>query len=116
MKTGKSANNFSGNYVGLQAAAIIAVRSVTHFYNSKTGQTLPSDVLTIIPYDGPLISVMWGVQRRLGRRGFVDINAGPEITIPPKKGPEYYFGAPFYKNGKQPSLSLRVNAVIGLGW
>jgi hypothetical protein len=120
MRTGKSANNFSGNYLGLQLAATISARSVTHYYDSKTGETLLSEVSKLIMYDGPLFSAMWGVQRRLGKLGFVDINVGPELTLPRRPPSSYYTVGPnpfeIYKNNYRPSVSFRVNAVIGLGW
>ncbi|GAB3924576.1 hypothetical protein GCM10028804_25020 [Larkinella terrae] len=119
IREGKSANNFSGNYVGLQFTKALSVRVIQHFYDTKTGQSVRTDNDDLAyAYNAPLVSAMWGMQRRLGRQGFVDINAGPEVTFPRRMKDPYLLGHAFefYKNNYQPSLTLRVNAVIGLGW
>ncbi|GAB3913391.1 hypothetical protein GCM10028803_57480 [Larkinella knui] len=119
IREGKSANNFSGNYVGLQFTKALSVRVIQHVYDTRTGATIGTynnDVA--YGYNAPLFSALWGIQRRLGRRSFVDINAGPEVAIPKREKNPYTLGPmfEFYKNNYQPSLTLRVNAVIGLGW
>ncbi|WP_133299914.1 hypothetical protein [Larkinella punicea] len=121
IREGKSANNFSGNYIGLQHTRALSVWVIQHWYDTKTGESVRTDNYDIGgSYNAPLVSAMWGIQRRIGRRGFIDLNVGPEITIPKReKERQIYTGQPFfnlYKNSNQPSLSLRVNAVIGLGW
>jgi hypothetical protein len=120
IREGKSANNFSGNYIGLQFTKALSVRVIQHRYDTRTGESVGTENYDIGgSYDAPLVSAMWGIQRRLGRRGFVDINAGPEVTIPRREKNFYNLGRPLfdiYKNTYGPSLSLRVNAVIGLGW
>lgn len=57
MREGKSANNFSNNYLSTQASGIIRG---TGEYKSHIGGAL-----------------LWGAQRRLGRVGYIDFNAGP---------------------------------------
>ncbi|WP_460672762.1 hypothetical protein [Larkinella ripae] len=119
IRQGKSANNFSGNYVGLQVTKAISVRMIQHIYDTKTGQSVRTEDYDVAgAYNAPLVSALWGLQRRLGRRGFVDINAGPEVAIPRRVKEPFLLGSyfEFYKNNYQPSLTLRVNAVIGLGW
>ncbi|RAK02441.1 hypothetical protein LX87_00561 [Larkinella arboricola] len=122
IQEGKSANNFSGNYVGLQLTKGLSARVIQHIYDTKTGASVRTENGDYgSAYNAPLLSAMWGMQRRLGRRGFVDINAGPEVTIPVRewKRRDIYTYLPFikmYKNSNRLSLSLRVNAVIGLGW
>jgi len=112
IQQGKSANNFSGNYIGLQLTKSISVHSLSHYYRTPSGESLYTinDDLTRY-YDRPFLGLHWGMQRRLGRRGFFDINAGPEVNF-------YQANSQlqFYKRKNQPSLSLQVNAVVGLGW
>ncbi|WP_138995034.1 hypothetical protein [Larkinella sp. C7] len=121
IREGKAANNFSGNYIGIQYTRALSVRVIEHRYDTKTGSSVGTNNYDIGgAYGAPLLSAMWGFQRRIGRRGFVDLNVGPEITIPKREknhlyGPGRALGD-FYKNTYGPSLALRVNAVIGLGW
>jgi hypothetical protein len=119
IREGKSANNFSGNYVGVQFTKALSVRVIQHVYDTRTGATLGTyndDVA--YGYNAPLFSAMWGIQRRLGRRSFIDVNVGPEVTIPKREKNPYTLGPmfEFYKNNYSPSLALRVNATIGIGW
>jgi hypothetical protein len=119
IREGKGANNFSGNYVGLQFTKALSVRVIQHVYDTRTGATVDTyNDEVAYGYNAPLFSAMWGIQRRLGRRGFVDMNVGPEVAFPKREKDPYTLGHmfEFYKNNYQPSLTLRVNAVIGLGW
>lgn len=58
---GRSANNFSGNYLGLEWAQDIRIR--------KSDATLPQSI-----YHG--VSARFGIQRRLFRYGYFDISYG----------------------------------------
>ncbi|GAB3248110.1 hypothetical protein GCM10027347_04160 [Larkinella harenae] len=120
IREGKSANNFSGNYVGLQVARALSVYNARHLYDTRTGEPVRTEKYDMAgSYNAPLIAAMWGIQRRVGRRGFFDINAGPEITVPRRPEDPYGNSLPnsyFYKNSDRPGFALRVNAVIGLGW
>ncbi|MFD1144813.1 hypothetical protein ACFQ4C_27030 [Larkinella insperata] len=119
IRKGKGANNFSGNYAGLQVARIIFNQANNHTYDTRTGQTVRNIRINGIgTYDFPVAYPHWGVQRRIGRLGFIDVNAGPEMTLPQKKDSDPIFngGVYFFKKYHKPTVSLRVNAVIGLGW
>ncbi|MCW5921473.1 MAG: hypothetical protein KIS77_03960 [Saprospiraceae bacterium] len=63
VREGRSANNFSGNYLGLQLA-------YTHYGTNLSGEEarLASDQLTM--------ALRWGWQRRLFRRGFSEVSFG----------------------------------------
>ncbi|MGA0559441.1 hypothetical protein ACO2Q8_22475 [Larkinella sp. VNQ87] len=119
IRKGRSANNFSGNYAGLQVSKVIVNQTNRRIYDTKTGQTVRTDRINGIgTYDFPVVFPHWGMQRRMGRLGFVDVNAGPEITVPHKydSAPIFNDGSHFFEKYYKPTVALRVNAVIGLGW
>lgn len=61
IKQGKSANNFSGNYFSIQQTNLV--------YH-------PGAIIGI-----PGIELLYGLQRKLGRRGFIDVNLGPRYDL-----------------------------------
>lgn len=115
IRKGNSANNFSGSYLGFQLTKVIINHAVNHIYDTRTGETVRTENYNgVSSFENSLAVFTWGMQRRLGRRGFIDINAGPEMTIPNKKPNPVHIT--FFENNNKPTFSLRVNAVIGLGW
>jgi len=62
------------------------------------------------------VSLLWGAQRRLGRRGYIDLNAGPQLILQNRPGPYTHLLVPLYQNPNRPSLSFQFNATVGLGW
>ena len=75
IKRGKSANNFSANYFSLQSnngwEAGYAF-SGSGLYVQREGT-----------YYRPSVSLLYGIQRRLGKRGFVDVNLGGTYHVTP---------------------------------
>lgn len=113
IRQGKSANNFSGNYLGLQVAKALSVRQISHLYDTGTGQSVGTqNSNNAYSYEAPLLGLMWGMQRRLGSRGYFDVNVGPELTLPQR----YESFIQFKNNSNRFGAALRVNASIGLGW
>ena len=113
VKRGTSANNFSGNYVSIQAERYITDTSHRSYYNLVTGD--PRTGIDSYLNKRPIFSLFWGFQRRLGRLGYIDLSAGPSFRPPKTTNPlpstSYATQIP---TGK--SLSLQINALIGLGW
>lgn len=102
MRRGMSANNFSGNYVGFTTSQALKQYRKEQLFNWVDG-----GVVGIKRNTGLLgnsifrVAMQYGVQRRIGGLGYIDINAGPELL---------------YRGGANYQLSLQLNAMIGLGW
>lgn len=109
IREGKSANNFSGTYIGFQARrpvfayTLVRRRELTSGeYRTEKTSSSPGSFNTLS------FGLHWGIQQRLGRRGYIDLNAGPVLS---------FFGSnQLYNLPRTQQLSLRINAVIGLGW
>jgi hypothetical protein len=102
IRAGLSANNFSGNYFSVQVSEPtyrFASASSLNRYTDNTARYYYSDLLLESPK--PRLSLLYGIQRRLGKLTYADINAGPEIG----------FG-----DGFGTSLYIQLNAFIGFGW
>ncbi|WP_138995035.1 hypothetical protein [Larkinella sp. C7] len=110
IREGKTANNFSGNYVGLQVDRPVIYQYTRHDYDSQTGT--PYTDKTSIPLfrlNQPSLELTWGMQRRLWRLGYIDVSAGPRMTfIGESSIPVVY--------EKYTSFSFQFNALIGIGW
>ncbi|GAB2554136.1 hypothetical protein [Spirosoma aerophilum] len=111
IREGKSANNFSGTYITFQAR-----RPVLDFSQVRNREYISGDyqVETRVPPLGtlntPSFGLLWGIQQRLGRRGYIDLSAGPEVRVLDS------FRAYNTNNNSRTQLSFRINAIIGLGW
>lgn len=68
IKKGKSANNFSANYFSLQSKNDISAR--------YADRPFPYPIQRDGTLFDPSVSLLYGIQRRLGKRGFVDVNLG----------------------------------------
>ncbi|MBC8155596.1 MAG: hypothetical protein H7Z72_22135 [Bacteroidetes bacterium] len=108
IRAGKSANNFSGNYLGSHVNQTVYLYQYARSYNYQSqtyrvNETKGSDT----PYT-PSIDVVYGLQRRLWRRGYADINAGPRLV----------FSNPTSRviSERGASVTLQISAQIGLGW
>ncbi|WP_421828680.1 hypothetical protein [Larkinella sp.] len=110
IREGKTANNFSGNYVGLQISRPVLYQFTRHDYDSQTGAPTTSKHTTpFFRLDQPSFELNWGLQRRLWRLGYVDVSAGPRITfISDSSSP--------VNIGKYTTFSFQFNALIGIGW
>jgi hypothetical protein len=64
IRQGKSANNFSGNYLSLYFDNIIQIR--VNYLKTDVDQ----------PISKPAVNLLYGIQRRLGQFGYFDVNAG----------------------------------------
>lgn len=118
IKTGHSANNFSGAYVSIQAR-----RPVIYHYNNRQYELLSRDVrhetqnYSLGSLNQPSFAVQWGIQQRLGKRGYVDLNVGPELKFYDQYSPyDIYNNLRYGTDLSRTQLSLRFSAVIGLGW
>lgn len=90
IRKGKSANNFSANYLSLALGGSVGQRSYDSPFNYFQNAGVP------VRLDG---AVLYGLQRRLGRYGFVDFN----------------FGVPFrLLSGRQPNAEADGGLVICL--
>lgn len=103
IKQGKSANNFSGNYFSAVWSSPVKQFQSTHLYNWRDGSLFKSieNYRLANGIDTGRLTILYGVQRRLGRFGYVDVSAGPEV---------------FYRTGANPQAALQLNALIGFGW
>ncbi|AQG81520.1 hypothetical protein [Spirosoma montaniterrae] len=102
MRKGLSANNFSANYIAAQVSEPFLQFGDGEVYNRLTEDRRRYSFRDNLLGDPqPRILVGYGIQRRLGRSGFFDINAGPEII---------------FTGGSGTRTSLQINALIGLGW
>lgn len=112
VREGKVANNFSGNYVAIQAERYLTNDVRRRWYDlvtgdSREGSTTGADAQ-------PIISIFWGFQRRLGRLGYVDLSAGPSYRLADQQ--TIQTNSVFREVPTGRSLSLQINALIGLGW
>jgi len=106
IRTGKSANNFSGNYLTLQLARPVSYRIVERGFDASTQtyftrRTVPS----FWGLNLPTLGLFWGMQRRLSHFGYVDLNAGPQFMRPQDT-----------KSKRLLDFSFQFNAILGLGW
>ncbi len=99
MRKGLSANNFSNNYVGLQTENIL------YGYGRYEGDLFGLRKSTKTFEMLNALSVQWGMQRRLGRYSYFDVNFTLPIlpTINRLKVPAFY-------------TPIGVNIKLGLGW
>ena len=78
IRKGKSASNFSANYLSLAVSTGYGRRSHEtpfHYYNTSK------------PFVRADMAVLYGLQRRLGRYGFIDFNFGFTTRLVPKVDP-----------------------------
>jgi hypothetical protein len=102
MRRGVSANNFSGNYIGFTTSQALKQFRKEQLFNWVDGGIVDRKRNTnLLGNSMYRVALQYGVQRRVGRLGYIDINAGPEL---------------FYRGNAKYQLSLQFNAIIGLGW
>ncbi|RRA98876.1 hypothetical protein [Larkinella rosea] len=110
IRDGKTANNFSGNYVGLNVSRPVLYQFTRYDYDSQTGEPTASKHKTpLFRLDQPSLELNWGLQRRLWRLGYIDVSAGPRITFIGESSLPV-------NNEKYTTFSFQFNALIGLGW
>ena len=110
IREGKSANNFSGAYVAIQVRRPVLQYLKTRQREFNTGVTrTQTETASLGTLSTPSLALQWGTQQRLGRRGYIDLQGGPELTFL-----DSYRAS--YSNNRRTDLSLRVSAFIGLGW
>ena len=102
IRRGISANNFSGNYIGFTTSQALSQYRREQLFNWVNGEVVDRK-RNEDSFDSSLfrVTMQYGVQRRLGRLGYIDINAGPEL---------------FYRGNAKYQLSLQLSAIVGLGW
>lgn len=96
IRKGKSANNFSANYLSLQFDNIIQIR--VNYSKDDEQQSISK----------PTINLLYGIQRRLGKFGYFDLNGGFRYD-------EINYNTTTNQPRKTP-LALVLNASIGLGF
>jgi hypothetical protein len=96
IRRGKSANNFSANYLSLQIDNLIQFR--INYSKIDVDQ----------PDSKPTINILYGIQRRLGQFGYFDWNAGIRYD-------EINYNSDIKPVRKTP-LALVTNFSIGLGF
>lgn len=102
IRKGLSANNLSGNYIMAQVAEPFRETGSVRYYNQQTWEKFNYRYRTnLLINPQPRVFVAYGVQRRLGKWGYFDINAGPEIL---------------FTDGFGTRDSFQLNAIIGVGW
>lgn len=102
IKKGTSANNFSGNYIGFTTSQALSQYKQEQLFNWVNGEVVDRKRNSKLLGNSLFrVGMQYGVQRRIGRLGYIDINAGPEL---------------FYRGNSKYQLSLQLNAMIGLGW
>ncbi|GAB3500577.1 hypothetical protein GCM10027341_26100 [Spirosoma knui] len=112
IRKGKSANNFSGNYVTAQVSLPTREYVNSRFYDRTNQQELRiRRTENTFDIEMPRILVAYGIQRRLGRFGYFDVNAGPELRYAQDLSAVY---APVSRPKR--SVTFQVNALIGFGW
>lgn len=111
IRESKSANNFSGTYIAFQARRPALSYTQTRNREFTTGEyRIDTQIPPLGTLNTPSFGLLWGIQQRLGRRGYIDLNAGPEVRVLDANR------AYNTNNGSRTQLSLRINAIIGLGW
>lgn len=102
IRRGISANNFSGNYIMAQVAEPFSESGSVRYYNQLNWEKFNYRYRTnLLLNPQPRVFVAYGIQRRLGKWGYFDINAGPEIL---------------FTDGFGTRDSFQLNAIIGVGW
>lgn len=105
IKLGKSANNFSGNYITINYSQPFHRFESSKRQDFNTNKFVPrrSDTRlgNLLDSPSPRLMLAYGIQRRIGRLGYFDFNAGPQVQ----------FG-----DGFGTSLSFQLNALVGFGW
>lgn len=102
IRKGLSANNLSGNYVMAQVSESFREFNAGKYYNQLTQEKFNYRYSNNLLGDPqPRVFVAYGIQRRLGGRGYFDINAGPEIL---------------FTGGFGTRDSFQLNAIVGIGW
>ena len=110
IREGKSANNFSGAYLTLQARRPVLLYSKSRQRELWSGDSrTETETAPLGTLNTPSLALQWGIQQRLGRRGYIDVNIGPELTL-------FDANQAYYNNNTRTQLSLRFSAIIGLGW
>lgn len=96
IRKGKSASNFSANYLSVAVGSGFGRHSdETHFYDfARDGQAVRMS-----------LAAVYGLQRRLGRYGFVDFNMALPMALTPDTGRETNSGV---------TIGLVLNLRIGL--
>ncbi len=109
IKEGRSANNFSNNYLSVQSINYIYHRSFT--YSFQYG----------FPESNHL-ALLWGSQKRMGKLSYIDFNIGPSLKLYENRNPYFWdvFGeriGVFSKRNRTWWVpSIDVNFAIGLGF
>lgn len=107
IKLGRSANNFSGNYLTIQISKPLRTYFNNQYFDVNTQSVLVnknSDRLYGNISSKALLA--YGIQRRLGKLSYFDINVGPEVLYPA-----------FYAfDNRRAVISFQLNALIGFGW
>ncbi|TAE28283.1 MAG: hypothetical protein EAZ91_14685 [Cytophagales bacterium] len=99
---GRGSNNFSGDYIGLHMRANAGGIYRGTFQNTTTGESFRiRSTNRSVKLAEPQFALVYGVQRRLGRFGYFDINAGPGYLL---------------RSPTDGTLSFQLNALIGFGW
>lgn len=102
IRKGLSANNFSGNYIMAQVAEPFRELRSDRYYNQLTWEKFNYRYSNnLLGNPQPRVFVAYGIQRRLGGRGYFDINAGPEIL---------------FTDGFGTRDSFQLNAIVGVAW
>ncbi|GAA3925882.1 hypothetical protein [Hymenobacter algoricola] len=97
IRKSKSASNFSANYLSVALGTGYGRRGYqTPFSTEARGHAVRASV-----------AVLYGLQRRLGRYGFVDLNAGIPLPLLPQAGPL------FPNNSLHIMLDLRLGLALG---
>lgn len=98
VRKGKSANNFSANYLSLTLGGSAGTRSTDTPYHHYEVDGTP------VRLDG---AVLYGLQRRLGRYGFVDFNVGVPFRLFSGRN------TPLPYKGVELELGLRIGLALG---
>lgn len=102
IKSGGGANNFSGNYISFQANTPWMNTLQNSFLSVYTGEEVIGKLRGRgIELVKSRFILAYGLQRRLGKFSYFDVNAGPEV---------------FKGYNDKPSFSFQLNALIGFGW
>jgi hypothetical protein len=97
IRKGKSASNFSANYLSVALGTGYGRRGYgTPFSGGQRGHAVRASA-----------AVLYGLQRRLGRYGFVDLSAGIPLPLLPQAGPL------FPDNTLHLLLDLRLGLALG---